>query len=504
MNLSFREKIIYGSILLGVGFPIMGIAISLGDLELSFSFENLIIVHHEAPANYLIDLAPLVLPSVAWLVTHLAKNETEKAVDEDENKKVKRISNIIDELKNENFDVNCEFEANLKHVGDSLNQLKTSLSDNKTEEQLRFWETKGIEKFSEILRNNNDDIEELSQIIIKELAKYIGVQFGGVFILDDSRKVHKLNLTAAYAYDKKTTKTSFEIGEGLVGQCYKNQKMSRFDEIPEEYTYNIESGFGNSSPTSLIFCPLISNNVCIGVIELASLKVIEEYKADFIKNISESIATSIINVKNGQQTKDLLEESQFMSQQLQAQEEELRQNAEELQATQEEIERKLSETENILSVERKKINSIINSSSDGIIVVSEKGKLKDYNPAFKELFGYTKTDLSKISLHKILNTEDQILEFIESNLGGIIEHEIKTKTDELIWVKLSINKMEIPNEINYSIFISDISELKHNANAMEESLMEFQNMMMEQSEEQGKLEMEMENLKEELQKHKKN
>lgn len=504
MRLTFSEKIIYGSIVLGIGFPIMGIFISLNDFGLNFSLDNVFLIHKKIPALFLIDLAPIVLPLVAWYVTTLAKDESKLAIAKDESENLKKVSQAINSLEDPNSKLEFKFDGKLEGISDSLINLKKTIEYNRKKELEGIWESEGFGKFGEILRNNSNDIEQLSKATISDLVKYTETHFGGFYFLDDSRRKHVINLLGSYAYDFSVKeKQTFDIGEGLVGQCFKDKEVIYLENIPEDYQYNIESGLGVTSPSSILFSPLVANGEIIGVIEIASLHKIEKYKIDFIAKLSESIAVSLVNVKSAEQTKELLEEAQFMSQQMQAQEEELRQNAEEMQATQEEIERKLSETETILSTERKKISSIVNTSSDGIIVVSEKGKLIDYNPSFQELLEYTKTDLKTMALNSILGIDKEITEFIEENLDQVTELLVKTKKENEIWIKISINKMEIENTVSYSMFISDISELKHNLNVMEETVNEFQNLMMEQAEEQGVLQMELEQLKQELEELKK-
>ena len=504
MELSFNQKIIYGALVLGVVFPIAGVTMSLMALELPFSFKSIVQIHVDMPSNYLIDMAPIILPLVAYYVTVMVDNRGASKNELEQRAKFEKVEKYVAELGKGNFSAENELARSGDNIGLALEELKNNLHKNSSLEDQRKWQTEGLSQFSEVLRDNSENIEELSRVSIRELVKYVGARFGGFYFLDDSRKKKLLKLTGSYAYDFKVKeKQSFEIGEGMVGQCFKNKEPIVLENIPEDYTYKIESGLGESSPSVIVFVPLIANEVPVGVLEIASFKEIEEYKVDFMQRLSESIAIYIQNVKNAANTKDLLEESQFMSQQLQAQEEELRQNAEELQATQEEIERKLSETEDVLDSERKRINSIINSSLEGIIVVSDKGKLKEYNPAFQKLLGYTKTDLGKISLEKIFGLKEDIIEFLTNNIDQQIEIEVKSKKEEELWVNIAISKIEIEDEVSYSMFIADITETKHSVATMEESLMEFQSLMMEQTEIQQNLEQELEETKKKLEELKK-
>lgn len=85
---------------------------------------------------------------------------------------------------------------------------------------------------------------------------------------------HKLELIGAFAYHRPDTEqTSYDFGEGLVGQAAKSQKTLVLSEVPENYI-EIVSGLGQSPPNQLMVIPLIANNECVGAFEIATFDVI--------------------------------------------------------------------------------------------------------------------------------------------------------------------------------------------------------------------------------------
>ena len=143
-----------------------------------------------------------------------------------------------------------------------------------------------------------------------------------------------------YAYDKRKFKERhIEIGEGLVGQCYIEADTIYMTDIPNEYA-EITSGVGDANPTSLLIVPIKSNDLVVGVIEIASFYPFEQYQIEFLEKIGESIASVLASLRTNENTKKLLDTTRQQAENMQMQEEEMRQNLEEMAAIQEDMERK--------------------------------------------------------------------------------------------------------------------------------------------------------------------
>jgi hypothetical protein len=215
----------------------------------------------------------------------------------------------------ETGDLDADFSP-LSHedvLGNSLLDMRESLKNARTEAEKRRIENErrnraneGYTMFSELMRRGSEDIYELSYSIISNLVAYIDVIQGGIFILnDDNEKEVYLELSASVAYERrKFIKKRIEIGDGLVGACaYEKQKIY-IKNIPEKYA-EIRSGLGTAQPTSLLIVPLLMEDNLIGVIELASLKKIDDFDIEFTEKVSESIAASLYAAKINARTIEL-------------------------------------------------------------------------------------------------------------------------------------------------------------------------------------------------------
>lgn len=269
---------------------------------------------------------------------------------------LKATSEFSQEIGKGNFDAIFEPLSEEDILGQSLINMRDNLKKaaeeeekRKKEDAQRTWAAQGLAKFSDLLRQNNDNMEELSYSIVSNLVKYLDANQGGLFIINDEDNSDLfVELTACYAYDrKKFMEKRIEIGEGLIGRCIQEGETIFMTDIPEDYI-NITSGLGNENPSCLIIVPLKLNEQIYGVIEIASFKVFEKYQTEFIEKVGESIASTISSVKINIRTTALLEQTRQQAEEMSAQEEEMRQNIEELQATQEESARREAELQKAL------------------------------------------------------------------------------------------------------------------------------------------------------------
>jgi len=277
-------------------------------------------------------------------------------------------------------------------LGKSLIDMRDSLRNayiedekRKVEDEKRTWANEGFAKFADILRQNNNDFQLLCDGVIKNLVKYLDANQGGIFLWNEEEKNDQyFELVSTFAWDRKKYVTKrLEKGEGLVGACAMERETIFLTDVPEDYVA-ITSGLGSANPRCVVLVPLKHENAILGVIEMASFKVIEKYQIEFLEKVAESIASTILAVRINARTKALLEQSQQQAEEMAAQEEEMRQNMEELQATQEEAARKTGEIEGLLTA--------LNTSTY-IVEYDLSGTIINVNDAFLHRLGINRQQI---------------------------------------------------------------------------------------------------------------
>ena len=235
--------------------------------------------------------------------------------------------------------INEEAARNEEELKKTLKEIEVA----RAEDEKRNWATTGLAEIAGLLQSKIDR-EELYDRLISKLVNYTKVNQGGLFIVnDEDPEAMTIDLVAAYAYSrKKHIESSYEIGQGLIGQTFLEGETCYLKDVPQDYIA-ITSGLGEATPSNVLIVPLKINEKIEGILELASFKEFEPYHIEFLEKAGESIASSISTNKVTSRTETLLSSSQQMTEEMRAQEEEMRQNMEELSATQEEMARKEKE-----------------------------------------------------------------------------------------------------------------------------------------------------------------
>jgi len=223
----------------------------------------------------------------------------------------------------------------------ALEKFKADLEAREQKENQLKWHTQGMVRFNEIISQYKDNMKFLSRNILTELIKYMNVEFGAIYILNDDDPNDKfIEMAAGYSLDKKRLKkTHFKIGEGNVGACFKENEAIYINNLPDGYV-SVASGLGDSNVHTSILVPISYDNEVLGVLELASFEGIEPYRQEFLKKLSENLYSAFFTIRVSMKSEKLIFELKEQSTELKSREEEMRQNMEEMRASQEEFERK--------------------------------------------------------------------------------------------------------------------------------------------------------------------
>ncbi len=376
---------------------------------------------------------------------------------------LKRLSEFAKQIGQGNLDTEFHTISDKDILGKAFLDMRHSLQiakledlKRKQEEEINNWTVHGENMFAKILREHNQDLQDLAYHVISNLVKYTDSVQGGLFIINEDDPNNKyIELIAAYAYDRRKYLTKkIPFGVGLLGRTAIEGETIYISDVPPDYL-SITSGLGDRHPNSLLIVPFKFNEVIYAIVELASFKGYKAYVRRFVERIGVSVASTIANVRITEKTKKLVEELRARSLELAAQEEEMRQNLEEMRATQEELRKKAQELESLVDA----LNSV-----SYIIELTPDGYITNINEKFLLLIKRKKEEI--LGKHLVsslaINVENDVK--LEDLLQKAAQGEIQTFKAKILttfreyWFDITLVPVQYENQISKIIFIgNDIS-----------------------------------------------
>jgi len=177
-----------------------------------------------------------------------------------------------------------------------LNQRFEALNNQIVEERKKQaeiqWIKEGIDKLTEVMRQEFDNPLLHSNKIIYSLVQYLDIPMGAIYHTKDEDGKIYLEMAASFAYGKeKQLYRKILLGEGMVGSAASEKKTLNLTNVPESY-FNLISGFSESKPKNIIVSPIKLNDQIYGVIELASLSRFKDEEIRFVEEVCKAAAYS--------------------------------------------------------------------------------------------------------------------------------------------------------------------------------------------------------------------
>jgi len=317
------------------------------------------------------------------------------------------------------------------------------------QESLRNWAISGHTLFSGILRKHQD-LNKLCEEVCLRLTQYVQAHQSAIFIVNDTDPTNPfLEMTAAYAPDAKTLNNrNFRFGEGPVGEVANSLETYVLTDVPDDYL-TLTSGLGESRPTSLLLLPLVSNDNLYGVFEIASFRKFQKEEVEFIKTVSDNLASVIGNIRNNQKTLHLLERSQELGRALKVRTEELQETNQKIQSAQFQLQRTnhqieaqmdvLNQTTLELSQSERRFYTLLENASEIIIIFEKDQSVRYVSPSVYRILGFNPTDLLGFQFFRFIHQDDVpiVKEFLsempKQNKEQVLEYRFRSKNGELVY-----------------------------------------------------------------------
>ncbi|WP_340013252.1 CHASE3 domain-containing protein [Paenibacillus sp. FSL K6-1318] len=312
------------------------------------------------------------------------------------------------------------------------------------------------------LLQNPTTLEGLSRLFLNELAMLFEVPYSVLYYWKDNRLLR----VAAYAADgekeRSLGKVSLAPGEGLVGQSAVEKRVLRMNDLPQNYI-RISSGLGYASATSLTVVPVLFEGRTIAVIELASMKPLQESDMKLMQELTEIFGVSLHSTVTRMELQQLYDESQVLNEELQAQSEKLQAQTEEMLSQTEELQMQTEEL-HMLNDRLEVQKSAAETSANELSVVADQLRTSSgYKSEFLANMSHElRTPLnSMLILSEILSeNKNQHLNSEEQNYASVI-HKSGKDLLNLINDILDLSKVEAGQmEVDFDdVYLGSVPEV---------------------------------------------
>ena len=227
--------------------------------------------------------------------------------------------------------IQVDVRGEVADLKDNINAMIGNLRATTERNTEQDWLKTNLANFSQMMQGQRELIT-VGQRLLSELAPLIDAQQGVMYVMDGSAEgpTHLEELASyADARGDGAAKRRYRIGEGLVGQCAAERRRILLNRLPAD-SILISSGLLSMRPRTVIVLPVLFEGHVKAVIELASLGEFTAAHLAFLEQLTGIIGIVFNTIEATMRTEGLLEQSQQLAGELQAQQKELQQTNEEL------------------------------------------------------------------------------------------------------------------------------------------------------------------------------
>jgi len=220
------------------------------------------------------------------------------------------------------------YHDHVNEIGE-ISRALTKLRGAARERELQHWVKAESSAIVEHLQSA-EDFAGFASRLFSCLTESIALFYGALYVVDKSRA--RLTRVGGFALDNPDQAPEFAFGEGLVGQAAIERRPLVLTANESDHVC-VSTGMGTVTPHTLLYMPVVNQNVVVGVLELAPSSSLSERQQALLNALLPILAMNSEILSASIATRRLLEQTQAQAEELAASERLILARKEELEAS---------------------------------------------------------------------------------------------------------------------------------------------------------------------------